>query len=270
MVGPNLSWAPTRPINFVQAGRMLSVALRTHSDEFKAQLEQLRIARWRTNAFSEASMLSQKIGTTTSDGSFCARTRQASDILDSAVISATVWHQNLKIQEAKSVLEGRTRQKAELTLFRAIQKSIETGCNAQLTTDQRDTYTRGGAWLGFFEGLRAGRHSAELIKSTMNRGCRVSSSAQHGSASDRSGSSRSDSDRDSGGGARKRRKKGERHDHSSRKTDGDGKGGARNKLSGARCKFQVHFPSSKSILGPKLGVECSTAGPCRHCSKTGH
>jgi hypothetical protein len=34
----SLSWAPTRPINFVQAGRMLSVAM---SDAFTAQLEQL-------------------------------------------------------------------------------------------------------------------------------------------------------------------------------------------------------------------------------------
>ena len=81
---------------------------------------------------------------------------KASDILDSAVISATVWHQNFKIQEAKSVLEGRTRQKAELTFFRAIQKSIETGCNAQLTTDQRDTYTRGGAGWASSKGCAPG------------------------------------------------------------------------------------------------------------------
>ncbi len=54
------------------------------------------------------------------------------------------------------------------------------------------------------------------------------------------------------------------------KVDGDGKSGARGKISGAKCLFQVHFPSSASILGPKLGVECSASGSCRICKKPGH
>jgi hypothetical protein len=37
-----------------------------------------------------------------------------------------------------------------------------------------------------------------------------------------------------------------------------------------RCQLQGHFPSSTSILGPKLGVECSASGPRRHCKKKGH
>ena len=184
-------------MNFVLAGRMLSVALRTHSDAFTTQREQLA----RRHRTLEDERLSGSFDAASKDrdigrllGCAYSAKQYASDILDSAVTSATECHQNFKIQESKSVLEGRTRQRAELpTFFQAIQKSIETGCNAQTTTDQRASYKR-GAWLGFFEGLRAGRHSAELIKSTMKRGHRVSSSAQHGSSSDRFGSSRSDSD----------------------------------------------------------------------------
>jgi hypothetical protein len=158
-------------------------------------------------------------------------------------------------------------------VFQAIQKSIEIACGAQASSEQRDTFTR-GAWLGFFDGLRAGRHSAELIKSTMKRGRSTSGNArQHPSSSERSGSSKSDSDDTSGGGGRKRKKKKkaqERRDLARAKGGKDGRDGSLGKATGPRCRFQVHFPCSKAILGPKLGVECTASGPCRHCQKKGH
>ena len=270
----SLSWHATRPMNFVQAGRMLSVALRTHSDAFTAQLEQLA----RSHRTIEDERLFSAVDIAARDRDLgrlliCASTAKqfASDILDGAHTSAAEWHQQFAIPESKAVLEGRTRQKAELPIFfQAIQKSVESGCSTQSSREQRDTYTR-GAWLGFFEGLRAGRLSAELLKSTMKRGRSLTSSGKHGSSSDKSGLSSSDSEGNSCGRARKRqKKKRERRDAASRKVDGDGKSGARGKISGAKCLFQVHFPSSASILGPKLGVECSASGSCRICKKPGH
>jgi hypothetical protein len=270
----SLSWHATRPMNFVQAGRMLSVALRTHSDAFTAQLEQLA----RSHRTIEDERLFSAVDAAARDRDLgrlltCTTTARqfASDILDGAHTSASEWHQQFAMAESKTVLEGRTRQKAELpTFFQAIQKSVEAGCSTQSSKEQRDTYTR-GAWLGFFEGLRAGRLSAELVKSTMKRGRSLTSSGRQGSSSEKSGLSSSDSDGYSGGRARRRqKKKRERRDSASPQADGDGKSGARGKVSGAKCLFQVHFPSSVSILGPRLGVECSASGPCRICKKPGH
>jgi hypothetical protein len=116
----------------------------------------------------------------------------------------------------------------------------------------------------------------ELTKSTMNRGkaLRGGDSAMSAS-SDKSGSSFSDSDA-SDRGRRKdsKRKKAKKTalDRSS-KSSGKKKGKDRSSRgSGAKCQFhwQVHFPCSKKILGPELGVECSASGACRHCKKRGH
>ena len=273
----SLVWSSTRPMNYLQAGRMLSVALRTYSDAFTAQLEQMA-RKHRADlddklfAAIDAATQNRDIGRILVCSG--AARQYAADILEGALVSATEWHRDYNIPESKAVLDGRTRQRAEFPLFfQAIQKSIETACATQATSEKKDTFTR-GAWLGFFDGLRAGRHSAELLKVTMKRGRNPSGSTRHNpSSSERSGSSKSDSEDMSGGGDRKKRKKKKKQegrDSTRAKGGSDGRDGSSARSSGPRCRFQVHFPCSKSILGPKLGVECSASGPCRHCQKSGH
>lgn len=87
-------------MNFVQAGRMLSVALRTHSDAFTAQLEQLT----RAHRTIEDERLVVTVDTASRDSDIarlllCANTAKqyASDILDSAFTSASEWHQQFVI-----------------------------------------------------------------------------------------------------------------------------------------------------------------------------
>ena len=273
----SLTWAPTKPMNYMQAGRMLSVALRMYSDAFTAQLEQM--ARTHRSDLDEKLFSAIDAATRNRDiGSILlcvgSARQYAADILDSAYNGASEWQRDFHIPESQAVLDGRTRQVAEFpTFFQAVQKSIDAACATQASQDQKDVFAR-GAWLGFFDGLRTGRHSAELIKNTMKRGRSTSGAArQNPSSSERSGSSKSDSDDSSGGGGRKtrkRKKQKERRDAARAKGGSDGRDGSHGKASGPRCKFQIHFPCSKSILGPKLGVECSAAGPCRHCQKQGH
>ncbi len=114
----------------------------------------------------------------------------------------------------------------------------------------------------------------ELTKSTMKRGkaLRGGDSAMSAS-SDKSGSSFSDSD----ASGRGRRKDSKRKKAKKTALDGSSKSSGKKKGkdgslrgSGVKCQFQVHFPCSKKILGPELGVECSASGPCRPCKKRGH
>lgn len=115
------------------------------------------------------------------------------------------------------MLEGRTRQKTELsTFFQAINSEEHRDGMQRAVDNGAARHVHARAWLEFFKGLRAGRHSTELLKNITKRWRSVSTSAKHGSSSDKSGSSRSDSDGNSGDGARKQRKKRDQHDPSNR------------------------------------------------------
>jgi hypothetical protein len=108
-------------MNILQAGRMISVALRTHSDLFVDRLEVLArkdrlekdeqlFARFDA-AFKERDMGS--VLTTVAD----AR-QHITDLLASAEMEAASWVKDHKdVPEARAALEGRTRQQRELQGF---------------------------------------------------------------------------------------------------------------------------------------------------------
>jgi hypothetical protein len=189
-----------------------------------------------------------------------AAKQHAIDILDSAYADATSWHARFDLDESKEVLDGRTRQREELpSFFAAIQRGIPVGCALQTSEALKETFTL-GAWGGFFDGLRSGRHSAELTKNTMQRGKKIGGS-KGAALSDKSASSRSDSD-DSATSSRSRRKREKRKKRKSTsatsdgggRLDGKGRGGSSNdgsaRGSGVKYKFRVHYPCSVKIIGP--------------------
>jgi hypothetical protein len=254
------------------------VALRTHSDLFVEQVEVL--ARQHRTATDEKLFGSvDKAFTERNFGAvlLCAgEARQyATTILASAVAEAEKWSQQFPCPETSAVLEGRQRQHREVTgFFAAIEQGITTGQHGQVSEANKETFAF-GAWKGFFDGLRAGRVNMELTKSTMKRGKALRGGDSTMSASsDRSGSSFSDSDASDRGRRKDKKKK-----KKAKKTVLDGSSQSSGKKkgkdgssrgSGVKCQFQVHFPCSKKILGPVLGVECSASGACRHCKKHGH
>jgi hypothetical protein len=283
--GQSLVWPATKPMHFVQAGRMISVSLRTHSDLFVDQLEVL--ARRNRNDLEEK--LFSNIDRAFKDRNLgsvllcAAEAKQfATDILASAHADAQTWERLYDIPEVKEILAGRTRQQLEVnTFFSAVQRSITSGCAAQSTDSEKETFTI-GAWGGFFDGLRSGRHNVELTKSTMKRGKKAGSEKEQVYiSSEKSGSSHSDSDDSEKSSRRKRKREKEKRRKKARATaDSSGKSDGKRKAgssgdgsargSGVKCKFKVHFPCSTKIIGPRLGVECSAGGPCRHCRKHGH
>ena len=283
--GQSLVWPATKPMHFVQAGRMISVALRTHSDLFVDQLEVL--ARRNRNDMDDK--LFSSIDKAFKDRNLgnvlvcAAEAKQfAMDILASAHADAQTWERQYDMPEAKEILTGRTRQQLEVnTFFSAVQRSITSGCAAQSTDSEKETFTI-GAWGGFFDGMRSGRHNVELTKSTMQRGKKAGSEKERVCiSSDKSSSSHSDSDDSEKVSRRKRKREKEKRRRQARATaDGSSKSDGKRKAggssdgstrgSGVKCKFKVHFPCSTKIIGPRLGVECSAGGPCRHCKKHGH
>jgi hypothetical protein len=124
-------------------------------------------------------------------------------------------------------------------------KKISVGSATQTTDKMKDTFTR-GAWVGFFDGLRAGLHSAELAKNTKR--CRQKRSEN--------GSLHSDSDESVQTSRNKKRqdkekwRKQERHaTDGSRKVDGKYRSGSAGEGSAwgswAKCIFKEHFPLQK-------------------------
>jgi hypothetical protein len=195
-------------------------------------------------------------------------------ILASAVAEAEKWLQQFQCPEASAVLEGRRRLHWEVTgFFAAIGQGITTGQHGQVSEANKETFAL-GAWRGFFDGLRAGRVNMQLTKSTMKRGKALCGGDSTMSASsDKSGSSFSDSNASDRGRRKDSKKK------KAKKTALDGSSQSSGKKKGkdgssrgswVKCQFQVHFPCSKKILGPELGVECSASGACCHCKKHGH
>jgi hypothetical protein len=272
--GQSLHWPAAKPLKFVQAGRILSVALRTHSDLFVEQVEVL--ARQHRSAIDEK--LFGRIDKAFKESNFgavlvCAggARQYATTILARAVAEAEGWSRQFNILEAKEVLVGRQRQHREVAgFFSAVERGIVTDQQGQSSDANKEPFAM-GACKGFFDELRAGRYNTELTKSTMKRGkalrggdCAMSAS------SDKSGSSFSDSDSSCRALTRGRRRE-------SKKRKGGGKSSGRGKGrdgstrdSKVKCEFQAHFPCSKAIIGPELGVECSASGACRHCNKRGH
>jgi hypothetical protein len=282
-----LTWPTTKAVNCVQAGRRLSVALRTSSDLFTEPLELLaRQNRIQTDeklfAKFDAAFNSGDIGTVM----ICSMEAQqhAQLIIDGALAEARSWDARFGYPIIKDIIAGRARQQIEVqSLFAAVQRSISASAERQNGEAAHKQYTLGG-WAGFFEGMRSGQQNSAQDKLIMRRGKRAGAAGKGGSCdSDRSFSSLSDSD-DS---AREKKRRERRREKEKKKkkdqalNDGGGRADGRVKPgagtdggsgrgSGVKCKFQIHFPCSKTIIGPHLGVDCTAGGKCRYCKKPMH
>ena len=150
----SLLWPGQKPVDTVQAGRMLNVALRVSSDAFTGQLE--RIAH---NAREEedkrlfdqfdAALKEHNI-----DSILLAVEKaknQATMVIEGAVATAILWEHDHPCEELKAIVAGRKRQLGELnTFFVAISRGVTTGASAQ-AADKSNTYIM-GAWAGFSRG----------------------------------------------------------------------------------------------------------------------
>ena len=283
----SLVWPLQKPVNTEQAGRMVNVAMRVSSSAFNDPVE--KIAH---NAREEADKkLFAEFDSARRDrdtgGILLAVEKaksHATEVLEGAVATAVIWEKEFPCMELREIVAGRRRQLGELNaFFAAISKGVSIGADAQ-RGKAANTYIV-GAWSGFFDGLRAGRYSSSLTASTLRRGRqRLSPDKERSSSGDDSpGASSDDDDDDDSDSRRGRRKRAkERRKKSSKaraRQDGaDGGSASRHGKAGGgaattstvRCRKGVHFPCSKSILGPKLGVQCSAVGQCRFCKKTGH
>ncbi len=209
-----LTWPVTKPMNTLQAGRMISVSLRTHSDLFVDRLEVLArkdrlekdeqlFARFDA-AFKERDMGS--VLTTVAD----AR-QHITDLLASAEMEAASWVRDHKdVPEARAALEGRTRQQRELQgFFTSIQRSVTSGSAVLSSQKKKDSFVF-GAWESFFEVLRAGQHNVDIVRRMLRRGQRARASrrgASKGASSDDSSCYFASSAEDSDGSDQEERRK---------------------------------------------------------------
>jgi hypothetical protein len=74
---------------------------------------------------------------------------------------------------------------------------------------------------------------------------------------------------------RRKKSKERRKAGSARASDGGGNrssgdGDAAATRASPLCRKSVHFPCSKAVVGPKLGVTCSATGPYRFCNEKVH
>ena len=175
--------------------------------------------------------------------------QRATDILESAYSGAAAWVRQFYMDEVREILAGMARQRTEVAnFFTAVHRGITTGCAAQSTEALEETFTS-GAWGGFFDCMRSGRHNVELTKSTQKRG-KKRRAEREAVSTDKSGSSSSDSEDSEWLSRRKRRReKGKKRKQAHSTTDGSGKANCQSKgrssdssdgsarSSGVKCKF---------------------------------
>jgi hypothetical protein len=282
-----LFWAPAKPMNCVQAGRMLNISLRVSSEQFTGQVERIAHAA-REETFKKVF--------TEFDTAFRARNMGgillavekvksiAAEVLSAAVETAMQYESEFpRTPELAALTAGRTRQKGELNAFFAsVTRGASTGAESQPAAEA-SVYLM-GFWAGFFDGLRAGRYCADLTASTLKRGRKTTSDKERSTSNDDSHGASTSDDGDASDArsrrrekARKKERKQKARENARHSVDGGGGsarspggGGAQSARLGPLCRKGVHFPSSRTIIGAKLGVKCSANGICRACSKEGH
>ena len=193
----------------------------------------------------------------------------AAEVLSAAVETAMQYESEFpRTPELAALTAGRTRQKGELnSFFAAVTRGASSGA-------------------GFFDVLRAGRYCADLTASTLKRGRKTISDKELSTSNDDSHGASTSDDGDASDArtrrrekekARKKERKQKARDATKRSADGgggsarsQGGSGAQPARLGPLCRKGVHYPCSRTIIGPKLGVKCSPNGICRTCNKDGH
>ena len=170
-----------------------------------------------------------------------------------------------KTPELIAVTAGRTRQKGELnSFFAAVARGASSGADSQPAAEA-SIYLM-GFWAGFFDGLRAGRHCADLTASTLNRGRKTTSDKERSTSDDDSHGASSSNDGDVSDARTRRREKEKAlrklrrqkaQEATARSIDGrggsarsQGGGGAQPARLGPLCRKGVHYPCSRLIIGP--------------------
>jgi hypothetical protein len=275
-------------MNTLTAGRMLNIASRVSSEQFTDPIERIgHIAREeaakKVFADFDAARKARNVGSILLA---VEKVRSnTTEVLDAAVAMAANYERDYPgTPELMAITRGRVRQRSEINaFFVAVQHGITLGAEQQ--TPSRTTDYIIGSWVGFFDGLRAGRYCSDLAASTLKLGkpllvsdkeVSTSDDASHGGSTSEDGDD-SDSKTRRREKAKERRKKSKerRKAGSTRASDGGGNrssggGGAAAARAGPLCRKGVHFPCSKTVVGPRLGVTCSATGPCRFCNKKGH